>query len=117
VHLVLGGRGEEGNTMRWPPRTNSHLRRPTASGGGGRRFIGDVGLVEWKRCSLQCSASSTGPWGQLLVVEGEADVVRSGLPTTALLLRQMATAKPDDPATGIGGKRVRSVCHLQELLG
>jgi hypothetical protein len=103
--------------MRWPPRTSSHLRWPTASGGGGRRFIGDVGLVEWKRCSLQCSARSTGPWGQLLVVEGEADVVRSGLSTTALLLRHMVTAKPDDPATGIGGKRVRLVCHLQELLG
>jgi hypothetical protein len=38
-----------------------------------------------------------GALGQLLVVEGEVDMVRPRLSTTALLLRQTVTVEPDDP--------------------
>jgi hypothetical protein len=58
-----------------------------------------------------------GALGQLLVVEGEVDMVRPGLSTTAMLLRQTAMVEPDDPTTRKGSKRVRLVRHPQDLLG
>jgi hypothetical protein len=41
--------------------TNSCPRRPAMSGGGRVWFSDSVSLVEWTRCSLRCSVSSTGP--------------------------------------------------------
>jgi hypothetical protein len=55
--------------MRWSPSTNSHLRQPAVSGGGGRWFINGAGSVDWVRCSLRCSVSSTGPWGSFSMLK------------------------------------------------
>jgi hypothetical protein len=112
VLLCLGGRGEEGEHDEVALKHDSHLRRPTVSGGGGRRFVGGAGSVEWARCSLRCQRAP-----HVLGVAARRGRRGGHGSVGAVHNNPVATAELDDPATRNGGEGARSVCHPQKLLG